>query len=165
MWDMPLLIWLSMCQWVFVLELIACVAETCLDHLLMNQTQKLFGKWLTCQAAPRLDKNLSQSQLGFRRQRQASEAIHTLQHLTLLSQEWQQPLTILRLGIREAFDRMHQSAILEMLSQSDLPPPLSFNLARELLAPTPEPQNRQIRQKNCLIWFFSDVFLSDLAFS
>ena len=78
---------------------------------LMNQLQKLYGKWLTCQASPLLDNTLSESQLGFWRQRQASEAIHTLQRLTELSLEWEQPLTILRLDIRKAFDRMSQSAI------------------------------------------------------
>ena len=64
--------------------------------------------------------------MGFRKTRQASEALFTLHRLTELVQEWELPLTILRLDISKAFDRMHQSAILKMLTESTLHPSIIF---------------------------------------
>ena len=106
---------------------------------LMNQIHKLYTKWLLILATPRLDSLISEHQMGFRQHRQASEAIFTLHCLTEVAQEWDQPLTLLRLDISKAFDRMRQSSILRMLMQSGLPPPLIFNLSRELIGTTIQP--------------------------
>ena len=100
---------------------------------LMNQLHKLYTKWILLLVAPTLDSTISENQLGFRRTRQPAEAIFALHRLTELSQEWEQPLTILRLDLSKAFDRMSQSAILSMLHDSPLSPALTFNIARELI--------------------------------
>ena len=100
---------------------------------LMNQTHKLYTKWLLAIATPILDSHILENQIGFRRTRQPSEALFTLHRLTEIAQEWEQPLTILRLDLSKAFDRMKQSAILQALRDSDLPKKLTYNLTRELI--------------------------------
>ena len=100
------------------------------DH---NQTHKLYTKWLLILATPTLDAQIMENQLGFRRTRQPSEALFTPHRLTELAQEWEQPLTIMRLDLSKAFDRMKQSSILQMLTDSGLPTQLALNLSRELI--------------------------------
>ena len=106
---------------------------------LMNQLHKLYTKWLLALSTPALDSLVSEHQLGFRRTRQASEAIFVLHRLTELVQEWEMPLTILRLDISKAFDRMRQSSILQMLVDSPLHRSLVFNLTRELIGTNIQP--------------------------
>ena len=88
----------------------------------MNQLHKLYTKWILLLISPSLDSTIAENQLGFRKTRQPAEAIFTLHRLTELSQEWEQPLTILRLDLSKAFDRMSQSAILQNA------PPISARL-------------------------------------
>ena len=107
---------------------------------LMNQLHKFFTKWLLLLSTPTLDTLLSEHQLGFRRHRQASEALFTIHRLTELAMEWEQPMTIMRLDISKAFDRMRQSAILPMLYESPLHKSLAFNLTRELIGTYIHPQ-------------------------
>ena len=100
---------------------------------LMCQLQKLYAKWLLIQMAPTLDPLIAENQCGFRRQRQASEILHTINKLIEMHLEWQHPLTIVRLDMRKAFDRLRQSEILATLEASPLPPKVVFNAARELV--------------------------------
>ena len=100
---------------------------------LMCQLQKLISKWLVAYMTPILDPQISENQLGFRRSRQASEVLHIISKLIEMALEWQQPLTIVRLDMRKAFDKLHQSAILTTLERSNLSPKLIFNAARELI--------------------------------
>ena len=100
---------------------------------LMSQIQKLYSKWLLSQMTPILDPIMSEHQAGFRPNRQASEILHVISKLIELSIEWQQPLTIVRLDLKKAFDRVKQSAILNTLENSPLSPKLIFNAARELV--------------------------------
>ena len=100
---------------------------------LMSQVQKLYSKWLLAQMTPTIDPLISEHQAGFRRQRQASEILQVISKLIELSLEWQHPLTIVRLDMRKAFDRVKQSTILETLESTQLPPKIVFNAARELV--------------------------------
>ena len=100
---------------------------------LMSQVQKLYSKWLLSQITPALDPLISEHQAGFRRRRQASEILQVISKLIELHLEWQQPLTIVRLDLKKAFDRITQSQILNTLEQSPLHPKLVFNAARELV--------------------------------
>ena len=102
---------------------------------LMSQVQKLYSKWLLCNMTPVLDPHISEHQAGFRRNRQASEVLQVISKSLLIElyQEWQAPITIMRLDMRKAFDRIKQSAILETLETSSLPPKVVFNAARELV--------------------------------
>ena len=100
---------------------------------LMSQIQKLYSKWLLSQMTPILDPIISEHQAGFRPNRQASEILHVISKLIELSIEWKQPLTIVRLDLKKAFDRVKQSAILNTLETSPLPPKIIFNAARELV--------------------------------
>ena len=100
---------------------------------LMSQVQKLYSKWLLAQMTPIIDPMISEHQAGFRRHRQASEILQVISKLIELSLEWQQPLTIVRLDMRKAFDRVKQSTILETLESTRLPPKIIFNAARELV--------------------------------
>ena len=124
----------------------------------MNQIQKLYTKWILLLATPILDPLLTEHQSGFRRTRQASEPLFTLHRLTELVQEWEQPLTLLRLDLSKAFDKMTQSSILKMLLDTPPPPLLTLNIARELVGTTitphlygittPEPANLAERDKH-----------------
>ena len=89
---------------------------------LMNQLQKLYSKWLLVQMTPTIDPLISEHQAGFRRSRQASEILHVVSKLIELSLEWQQPLTIVRIDMQKAFDRIKQSAILQALAETPLHP-------------------------------------------
>ena len=100
---------------------------------LTNQLHKLYTKWLLILSTPTLDSLIIENQLGFRFFRQASEALFVIHRLTELTQEWEMPLTTLRLDLSKACDRMKQSAILQMLAQSPLHKPLTFNFARKLI--------------------------------
>ena len=100
---------------------------------LMSQVQKLYSKWLLSIMTPALDPLISENQAGFRRHRQASEILHTISKLIELHLEWQAPLTIMRLDLKKAFDRLKQSSILETLEASPLAPKVIFNAARELI--------------------------------
>ena len=100
---------------------------------LMCQLQKLYAKWLLIQMSPTLDPLIAENQCGFRRHRQASEILHTINKLIEMTLEWQHPLTIVRLDMRKAFDRLKQSEILATLENSPLPPKVVFNAARELV--------------------------------
>ena len=106
---------------------------------LMSQLQKLYSKWLLAQMTPTIDPLISEHQAGFRRNRQASEILHIISKLIELALEWQTPLTIMRLDMRKAFDRVKQSAILETLENSPLHPKIVFNAARELVGNTMHP--------------------------
>ena len=106
---------------------------------LMSQIQKLYSKWLLSQMTPILDPLISEHQAEFRPNTQASEILHVISKLIELSVEWQQPLTIVRLDLKKAFDRVKQSAILNTLAQSPLSPKLVFNAARELVGCTMSP--------------------------
>ena len=88
---------------------------------------------------PILDPLISEHQAGFRRARQASEILHVISKLTELTLERQHPLTIVRLDLRKAFDRVKQSAILHALETSPLPPKIIFNAAREMVGCTMSP--------------------------
>ena len=100
---------------------------------LMSKVQKLYSKWLLAQMTPILDPLVTEHQAGFRRNRQASEILHVIGKLIELAIEWQKPLTIVRLDMRKAFDRIKQSSILEALEATPLPPKVIFNAARELV--------------------------------
>ena len=100
---------------------------------LMSQVQKLFSKWLLAQMTPIIDPLISEHQAGFRRLRQASETLQVISKLIEMSLEWEQPLTIVRLDMKKAFDRVKQSSILHTLAASPLHPKLIFNAARELV--------------------------------
>ena len=100
---------------------------------LMCQLQKLYSRWLMTQMVSLLDQRISQAQHGFRRQRQASEIMQVVGKLIEMALEWKRPLTIVRIDIKKAFDRIHQSAILETLESSALPRKVVFNAARELV--------------------------------
>ena len=106
---------------------------------LMCQLQKLYAKWLLVQMTPVLDPLIDENQSGFRRQRQASEVLHVISKLIEMAIEWKQPLTIVRLDLRKAFDRLKQSAILSTLEVSPLHPKLIFNAARELVGTVMRP--------------------------
>ena len=100
---------------------------------LMCQLQKLYSKWLLAMMTWRLDPCISENQAGFRRQRQASEIMQVVSKLIELAAEWKQHLTLVRLDMRKAFDRLKQSAILDMLAESPLPAKVAFNAAREMI--------------------------------
>ena len=124
----------------------------------MAHLQKLFGKWLVCQAAPILDQNLPETQWGYRRGRQPAEILHVIARLVELRCEWSEHMTLIKIDLRKAFDSISQSSILHMLLESDLDPRLSFSLARELVggylrpeaygcqAPEPVPQRSGTKQ-------------------
>ena len=59
--------------------------------------------------------------------------MQVISKLIELSIEWQQPLTLVRLDLKKAFDRVKQSAILNTLENSPLSPKIIFNAARELV--------------------------------
>ena len=107
---------------------------------LMSQVQKLFAKWLMINLSPKLDPLIAENQLGFRRGRQATEAMYTIQKLIEQSWEWEHHLTIMRLDIRKAFDTIHQSSLLKALEAQGVDPILTFNIARELIGNTIQPQ-------------------------
>ena len=125
---------------------------------LMNQAQKIYSKWIMTQITDILDEGIAEHQLGFRRRRQAAEAIHLTQRLLEISREWQRPITIVKLDLKKAFDKMTQGPILRMLEKSKLPRRVAFNVARELIgnhtrpqaygcsSKTPVPQQRGARQ-------------------
>ena len=106
---------------------------------LMSQIQKLYSKWLLAQMNPIIDPLISEHQAGFRRNRQASEILQIIGKLIELALEWQTPLTIMRLDMRKAFDRVKQSSILKTLEDSPLHPKIVFNAARELVGNTMHP--------------------------
>ena len=107
---------------------------------LMCQLQKLFGKWLLAQVTAHIDAKIAETQFGFRRKRQASEVMQVVTKLIEMSQEWTRPLTIMRLDMRKAFDRLKQSAILTTLEAHELDPKITFNIARELVGTHLVPQ-------------------------
>ena len=103
---------------------------------LMCQLQKVYSKWLLTLIQPALAPVISEHQMGFRRHRQASELLHVVAKLIELAEEWKTPLTIVRLDMKKAFDRLKQSSILNTLRWYELPAKVVFNAARELIGTT-----------------------------
>ena len=93
---------------------------------------KLYGRWLLIQAKPILDGQISENQSGFRAHRQAAEPLSTLLRITELAREWKDPVTLLKLDLKKAFDSVRQSKLIETLQDSELPEKLTYNLTREI---------------------------------
>ena len=106
----------------------------------MCQLQKLYAKWLTINLIPAINPIISEHQAGYRRGRQASEVLFTVQKMIEISHEWQQPLVLLKIDIRKAFDTIRQSSILQALEGANLHPMLTMNIARELVGNYLRPQ-------------------------
>ena len=107
---------------------------------LMCQLQKLFAKWLVINLIPAIDPVISEHQSGYRRGRQASEVLFTVQKMIEIAHEWNQPLVLLKLDLRKAFDTLKQSSILQALEEAQLHPMLTLNIARELVGNYLSPQ-------------------------
>ena len=106
----------------------------------MPQLQKVYTRWLLSQCSSIIDSQISETQSGYRRTRQAAEPLYTIQRAIEIHPEWGSPITILKVDLQKAFDTVNQSTILQALINTPMNPILTFNLSRELIGNSIFPQ-------------------------
>ena len=107
---------------------------------LMPQVQKTYGRCLLSQATYTLDQDISEHQAGFRRSRQTTETVFALQKVLESHHEWSENITVVKLDLAKAFDRIHQSAVLTTLQKSNLHKQIVFALTRETIGAKMSPE-------------------------
>ena len=100
---------------------------------LMSQVQKLYTRWLTLEVGTASETQLIGEQHGFRKCRQAPEVMHSIMRTLEVQEEWGRHVTLVKLDLQKAFDKVLQTAIVEGLTSINAHPRFTFALCRELL--------------------------------
>ena len=83
---------------------------------LLNQAQKIYEKVVADEMAPKIVPNLTRTQFGFCRGRQASEPIQIVKRIQELSVLWNGSYVLAKVDLSWAFDRISQVGLQSLLA-------------------------------------------------